>query len=184
MSRLNAPARSTALIIVSLALGIVPALAKDQSPASVTCDQFEKSTQAWRDCAAAAPASAGPAVIDAELFYAGYWLAKNGHYADALDYLSRTRVKNARVLTYIGFANRKMGRVEEAMGYYKQALQKDPLNNVARAYLGEAHLTRGDLFAASEELRRIKASCGRGCEPYRELESRISEYRSADGEPG
>ncbi len=184
MSRLNVPARGTALIMASLALGIVPALAKDQGPASVTCDRYEKSSQAWRDCAVAAPASAGPAVIDAQLFYAGYWLAKNGRYADALDYLGRTRVKNARVLTYIGFATRKLGKVDEAMGYYTRALKKDPRNNVARAYLGEAHLIRGDLSAASEELRRIEASCGRGCEPYRELEGRISKYRSSGGERG
>lgn len=181
MSRHNAPALFPALIISALAMGIIPALAKDQGPVNATCDQFGKSTQAWRDCAVAAPASAGPAVVDAELFYAGYWLAKNGRYGEALDYLGRTHVKNARVLTYIGFATRKLGRVEEAMGYYAKALAKDPQNNVARAYLGEAHLSRDDLAAASQLLRRIESSCGRGCEPYVELAGRIDKYRSPHG---
>ena len=76
MSRHNAPALFPALIISALAMGIISALAKDQGPVNATCDQFDKSTQAWRDCAVATPASAGPAVVDAELFYAGYWLAK------------------------------------------------------------------------------------------------------------
>ncbi len=176
MSPRKVPARMTAVLMAYLALGLVPAPAKDQAPVSVTCDQFEKTSAAWRDCAAAAPASAGPAAVDAELFYAGYWLAKNGRYAEALDYLGRTRIKNARVLTYIGFATRKLGDVNEAMGYYKQALQKDPQNNVARAYLGEAYLSHGDLSAASEQLRRIQTSCGTACEPFRELEGRIKEY--------
>mgnify|MGYP001827467478 FL=1 len=184
MSPRSFTARTVAVSLAIFAMGLSPTFAKDQGPVSATCDQFEKSSVAWRECAAAAPASAGPAAVDAELFYAGYWLAKNGRYAEALDYLGRTRVRNARVLTYIGFATRKLGRVDEAMGYYKRALQKDPQNIVSRAYLGEAHLSRGNLSAASDELQRIEKSCGTACEPYRELEGHISEFRKARHERG
>ena len=67
------------------------------------------------------------------------------------------------------------------MSYYAKALEKDPQNNVARAYLGEAHLSHDDLAAASQLLRRIESSCGRGCEPYVELAGRIDKYRSPHG---
>jgi len=45
MSRHNAPALFPALIISALAMGIIPALAKDLGPVNATCDQFDKSTQ-------------------------------------------------------------------------------------------------------------------------------------------
>ncbi len=92
---------------------------------------------------------------DDELFYAGYWLAKNGRYADALTYLNLARTKDARVLTYIGFATRKQGDVEAALPLYAAALAKDPNFVVARAYLGEAYLTKNEPARAKAELAEI-----------------------------
>ena len=89
---------------------------------------------------------------DDELFYAGYWLAKNGRYADALTYLNLARTKDARVLTYIGFATRKQGDVDAALPLYAAALAKDPNFVVARAYLGEAYLTKNEPARAKAEL--------------------------------
>lgn len=171
-------------ILVAAVLATPAAVAKDQGPASAVCDRFEKTSAAWMDCAEATPAAAGPAVADAEHFYAGYWLAKNGRYEEALGHLMKARVKNARVLTYIGFATRKLGRVEEAMGYYREALLKDPQNAIARSYLGEAHLARDDLQSAIAELRRVEQSCGRNCEAFTELAARIDEYRASRGDRG
>lgn len=179
--------RLTSLALVSvLAAGAllspVAANAKDRGPASATCDQFEKSSAAWLNCAEYTPAAAGPALADAQHFYAGYWLAKNGRYEEALDHLRKAEVKNARVLTYIGFATRKLGHVDEAMGYYAEALRKDPDNVIARSYLGEAHLARHDLAAATAELQKVEAGCGRDCDAYTELAARIGEYRAASGD--
>lgn len=168
--------RISACLVWGLAL-VAGAEAKDIGPTNVSCDRFEKTTSAWMDCAKAAPAAAGPAQADAELFYAGYWLAKNGRYEEALKYLNKATVKNARVLTYIGFATRKLGHTDEAMKYYDEALQRDPKNDVARSYLGEAHLSRGDLQAALSELGKIENGCGRNCAPYTELAAKIEEFK-------
>ena len=117
---------------------------------------------AWRDCVGRAAGAAS----DAELFYAGYWLAKSGDYAAALEYLRRAQAPDARILTYIGFATRKLGDTDSALGYYARALAKNPDYNVARAYLGEAFLTKGepqgegrarrDREALRHRLRRIR----------------------------
>ncbi|MBU1211441.1 MAG: tetratricopeptide repeat protein [Alphaproteobacteria bacterium] len=175
---------SLALVAALMAGAIVSPMtadAKDRGPASANCDQFEKSTPAWLRCAENAPAAAGPAVADAQHFYAGYWLAKTGRFEEALDHLGRAEVKNARVLTYIGFATRKLGRVDEAMGYYAEALRKDPGNVIARSYLGEAHLARHDLAAATAELQKVEADCGQNCDAYTELAARIADYRAGTG---
>lgn len=169
-------------IASSLAMGFAlassTAMAKDQGPVSGDCDQLEKTTAAWMECASKAPASAGPAVTDAQAFYAGYWLARNGRYQEALSFLRKAKVRNSRVLTYIGFATRKLGRVDEAMDYYAQALKRDPNNYIARSYLGEAHLTRNDLGAALAQLDLVEKGCGRDCDAYRELAEKIQAYRS------
>lgn len=172
-----APVIAAAIAAVIAASAVA---AKDLGPAG-PCDRFDKASGDWRACAAALPAASGPSDGDAALFYAGYWLAKNGRYQEALDTLGRTAVKNARVLTYIGFATRKLGRIGEAMAYYDEALAKDPGNVIARAYLGEAHLGRGDLAAAEAELAKVEAGCGRQCDAYRELAESIAGYLARHG---
>ena len=165
-------------LLTSVLLASAGVLAKDLGPQSAACDGFAKTTAAWRACAERTPASAGPAAADAQHFYAGYWLAKNGRYEEALLQLNKASIKNARVLTYIGFATRKLGQIDKAMGYYAQALQKDPHNHIARSYLGEAHLARNDLAAATAELARIEAGCGKNCDAYTELAAQIADYRT------
>lgn len=179
-----APAFLTAAMLLAAGPFVGSAVGKDQGPASAACDGLEKSSEAWNVCASALPATAGPSEADAQLFYAGYWLAKSGRYAEALGYLRKTRIKNSRVLTYIGFATRKLGRLDEAMSYYSQALAKDGRNDVARAYLGEAHLSSGNVTAALDQLDRIERNCGKRCEPYRELAEAIQSYRSRAGRQG
>lgn len=170
------------VLLTAPVLGATASFAKDRGPASATCDQFEKSAAAWRHCAENMPASAGPAAADAQHFYAGYWLAKNGRFQEALDHLQKTIVKNARVLTYLGFATRKLGNLDEAFAYYAEALRKDPDNLIARSYLGEAHLARDDLSAAERELEKIEAGCGRACDAYAELAEHIRDYRASSPE--
>ena len=153
-----------------------PTLAKDIGPSSASCDHLDKASADWVACAARMPAASGPAQVDAQLFYAGYWLAKNGRYAEALAYLNKTRVKNSRVLTYIGFATRKLGQLDKAMNHYRAALAKDPANMIARAYMGEGYLASGDLASARLELARIEKGCGTACAAYRELAGAIEAH--------
>jgi tetratricopeptide (TPR) repeat protein len=150
---------------------------KDVGPANTSCDTQAKGSAGWHACVGAARAS----MSDDELFYAGYWLAKNGRYADALTYLNLARTKDARVLTYIGFATRKQGDVDAALPLYAAALAKDPNFVVARAYLGEAYLTKNEPARAKAELAEIAARCGTTCPAYVDLDRHISDYETAKG---
>lgn len=156
--------------LVLAALQASPAISKDIGPANPACDAYAKGSTAWRTCAARV------AKADGELFYAGYWLARNGRYDEALTYL-RQAEPTTRVLTYIGFATRKLGRVDEALGFYAEALAMNPDNTVARSYLGEAHLQRGELRKAEVELAEIAQRCGTTCAEYGELAAQITQYK-------
>jgi tetratricopeptide (TPR) repeat protein len=114
---------------------------------------------------------------DDELFQAGYWLARGGHYAEAIDFLGHARnADDARILTYLGFSHRKLGAADVAMGYYARALAANPDYTIARAYLGEAHLAAGRVAEARSELGEIARRCGTTCEEYLELQAAISTH--------
>lgn len=172
--------RAAALLAASgfaLAMAGTPLVAegrvsKDTGPLSAACDQHAKGTAAWTACVGAARQG----MADEELFYAGYWLAKSGQYEKALGYLALAERKDERVLTYIGFATRKLGRVDEALPYYERALKANPNYVVARAYMGEAFLTKGEPVKARAELAEIAARCGTGCPAYVELKDTIAAY--------
>ncbi|HRD76585.1 MAG TPA: tetratricopeptide repeat protein [Hyphomicrobiaceae bacterium] len=107
---------------------------------------------------------------DDQLYAAGYWLARSGDYTGALMYLERAENPNdPRFLTYIGFSLRKLGEHDRAMAYYGRALAIDPNFTVARAYLGEAYLTKGDVVAARRELAEVASRCGTHCPEHAEL---------------
>lgn len=150
-------------------------VSKDTGPASAACDVHANGSAAWNDCVGRASAK----MTDEELFYAGYWLAKNGQYQQALDYLTLAGRKDERVLTYIGYATRKLGRVDEALPFYQQALAANPNYVVARAYLGEAFLTKGEPGKARAELGEIAERCGAACPAYVDLKGHIADYEAA-----
>ncbi|WP_295556077.1 tetratricopeptide repeat protein [uncultured Hyphomicrobium sp.] len=150
-------------------------LSKDTGPTSAACDAHAKGSVAWTACVGAASAK----MSDEERFYAGYWLAKNGQYEQALGYLTLAQTKDERVLTYIGFATRKLGRVDEALPLYSRALAINPNYVVARAYLGEAFLTKGEPGRARAELDEIAQRCGASCPAYVDLKSHIADYEAA-----
>lgn len=150
-------------------------ISKDTGPQSAACDSQAKGSAAWTSCVGAASAK----MADEELFYAGYWLAKNGQYEQALGYLTLAQKKDERVFTYIGYATRKLGHVEEALPFYRQALDANPDYVVARAYLGEAFLTKGEPGKARGELDEIAQRCGTGCPAYVDLKGHIADYEAA-----
>ncbi len=150
---------------------------KDVGPANAGCDVQSKGSPAWQACVGAARAD----MSDDELFYAGYWLAKNGRYAEALTYLNLARTRDARVLTYVGFATRKLGDVDKALPFYAAALAQDPNFVVARAYLGEAYLTKKEPDRAKAELAEIATRCGTNCPAYVDLDRHIAAYLTAKG---
>lgn len=167
--------RLVAAVALVVALAPPTDAAKDVGPSSAACDAHQKGSRSWQDCVGAAHAGIG----DAEAFYAGYWLARAGRYEEALTYLRLPRQPDARVLTYIGFATRKLGDIDAAMPYYRRALEIDPGYSVARAYLGEAHLSRAEPEPARAELAEIARRCGTSCAEYLDLAGHIARYERA-----
>ena len=139
------------------------------------CAKFKKGGKAWKDCRrnAGLPTEARPEVDDAATL--GYSLTKAGRHEEALAILKPHEASgDVRVLTYIGFAERKLGRIDAAMSYYRRALDIAPDNVATLEYLGEAHLQKGDVAAAKATLDRIAGLCGNGCEAYRTLERALA----------
>ncbi|MEL6947427.1 MAG: tetratricopeptide repeat protein, partial [Pseudomonadota bacterium] len=64
---------------------------------------------------------------DEDLFNTARELAYERRYDEALAMINLAENQNTpRMLNYRGFVTRKLGRVDEALGYYKAALAIDP----------------------------------------------------------
>lgn len=87
-------------------------------------------------------------------------LSYDGRYADAQVLLAQMPADDDRTLTYMGFTNRKMGHAEAAMEYYGRALNKNPGNVLARAYMGQGFVADGNIAAALKQLHEIRAHGG------------------------
>jgi tetratricopeptide (TPR) repeat protein len=144
-------------------IAATPVLAKGDPPEPKGTKKCEKGKKCLRED-----------LSSDEIYYSGYWLARTGQYADAIVMLNKATVPDERILTYIGFATRKLGDHEAAMGYYTRALAMNPNYTVARAYLGEALLTEGDVAKAKEQLGEIAVRCGIMCEEHAELAAEIA----------
>ena len=107
-----------------------------------------------------------------------YVLAKAERYQEALQILDLMKDRNAaEALNYRGYATRKLGRVDEGIGYYLKSVALDPHYAQVREYLGEAYVIKGDVEKAREQLRAIEAICGTDCEEYEDLAKAISEQK-------
>lgn len=82
------------------------------------------------------------------------------------------------VLTYIGFANRKMGEREAALSFYTAALSIAPDHLSANEYLGEYYVELGDFERAQAQLDKLNALCPFGCEQTEELARWIADARA------
>ena len=117
---------------------------------------------------------------DDQTYNLGYWQAKSGAYEAALTTLRSAQDASApRIQTMIGFSLRKLGRVDEAMQYYRNALAANPNLTTTRQYLGEAFLQIGQPRQAREQLAEIARRCGVACEDYRLLAEAIDKAAKA-----
>ena len=99
-------------------------------------------------------------------------LINEGRYQDAIAQLnisSQTFGPHPDILTYLGFANRKLGKLDIAEDYYRQALAAAPNHLGATEYYGELMVQRGDLIGARRMLSKLETSCGFGCAQADEL---------------
>jgi len=145
------------------------------NPIPAQCRKYINQPKKLRKCVRAASSQLKPD----DLFTIGYWQAQAGDYAAAIETLKRAEASgDPRILTYIGFATRKLGDVETAMDYYNRALARNPDYVEARAYMGEAFLQKGELAGAKVQLEEIVQRCGGGCEAYASLDAAIKRYRA------
>ena len=93
-------------------------------------------------------------------------------YAEAIDALQKARATfgaHPDVLTYLGFANRKLRRYDVAESYYRQALAVAPNHKGATEYYGEMMIERGDMAGARRMLAKLDSLCTFGCAEAEEL---------------
>jgi tetratricopeptide (TPR) repeat protein len=112
---------------------------------------------------------------DEDLYQQGRTLAKAGEYEWALQVLAAIENQNdPRVLNYTGYSNRKAGRLEIGITYYRKALAIDPNFLLAREYLGEGYVAAGRIDLAKLELNEIKNRAGTSSEEYQDLSKAIT----------
>jgi tetratricopeptide (TPR) repeat protein len=113
-----------------------------------------------------------------EIYVTAVSLINEKRYEEAIAYLKDARWAagpHPDILTYLGFANRKLKRYEVAEGYYKAALEIFPKHRGALEYYGELKLERGNVAGAKAHLAKLEAICGFGCNEADELRRWISE---------
>jgi tetratricopeptide (TPR) repeat protein len=105
-------------------------------------------------------------------------LIHEGRYEQAIVSLQRARASfgaHPDILTYLGFANRKLHRYDVAESYYRAALAAAPEHKGATEYFGELMVERGNLEGARAILARLDNICTFGCAEADELRQWIRE---------
>ena len=108
-------------------------------------------------------------------------LINEHRYDDAIAQLGKASLvfgPHPDILTYLGFANRKLGRLDVAEAYYRQALASAPRHLGATEYYGELMVERGDLAGARRMLAKLEGYCDFGCAEADELRQWIATAQS------
>jgi tetratricopeptide (TPR) repeat protein len=108
-------------------------------------------------------------------------LINEGRYEAAIEALRAAQATfgpHPDILTYLGFASRKLGRYEAAETYYRAALAADPGHRGATEYYGELMVERGDVQGAEHMLAKLEGACDFGCAEADELRRWIETARS------
>jgi tetratricopeptide (TPR) repeat protein len=169
--RLIAAAATLALLpFAALAAG-----SDDTEPPPATQTSTEcVNGQVWDEATKSCVDAKSGQLDDDTRFQAVRELAWAGRPEDALIVLSAmTEGQTDRVLTYIGFANRKAGRMAEGLAAYDAALALNPDNLLCRSYLGQAYVELGNIELAQLQLDQIRARGGAGLWAETALESAI-----------
>ena len=151
-----------------------PAFADHDSddPDSTTCGKGEVWDSRSQKCVKAE----NRVLPDRALTDYAYSLIQAHRYRETIAVLDLMKNPNTAVaLNYRGYATRKLGRIDEGIGYYLRSVALDPHYAQVREYLGEAYLLKGDLADATAQLRAIKGICGTVCESYEHLEIAIAD---------
>ena len=113
---------------------------------------------------------------DDQLLDNGRALAYAGRFDEAFDVLNEIKNKQtAEVQNYLGFSSRKSGDVETGLTYYRVALTLDPDYTLARSYMGQALLNKGDRAGALLQLAEIEKRVGKDVYEYKLLAASLKE---------
>ncbi len=85
--------------------------------------------------------------------------------------------QNADIQNYLGFVNRKMKKFGKSDGYYKKALQLNPMHKGALEYQGELFLQYKNLEKANANLKLLERSGGVNCDEYKDLRKAIEKFK-------
>jgi tetratricopeptide (TPR) repeat protein len=169
------------------------ALADLKAKCAETCADAGVINAAIAQVDAALAAPDGPLVLSGEMARLASWtdgdaayllasaLINEGRYQDALYSLNAAGAAlgpHPDVLTYQGFANRKLGQYDVAVSYYSAALKLDPRHRGATEYLGEYFVETGQLSKAKAQLVKLEKICAFGCEQAEELRRWIAGAKS------
>ena len=148
---------ATALTL-ALPTGLLAAGGDGGAPSKPKCEDGQVYDKKTKKCVAAQEGN-----LDVDTLYETVReLAHAGRYMDAQTVLAAMPQADDRTLTYLGFTNRKIGRMDVAMGYYSQALAVNPANILARSYMGQGLVEQGKIADALVQLRAIRAHGGGG----------------------
>lgn len=141
------------------------------TPTSKKCKKGEVWNKKKKKCI---KAKAGVTTDDA-LYEAARELAYVERYDEAIHMLELAANRNdPRILNYLGFSHRNAGRMEVGLGYYQEAIKRDPNYVLARSYMGQALLQNGDRVGAAVQLVEIEKRAGKDNWPYKSLASAMA----------
>jgi tetratricopeptide (TPR) repeat protein len=81
--------------------------------------------------------------------------------------------KNAGAWNLMGYVHRKLGMIDQALGFYQKALAINAEHRGALEYLGELYLQTGRPEEAKKMLKRLDDACFFGCEEYDDLKKAL-----------
>lgn len=175
-------AAGIACLTVMLASGQALAVGSDSSePPKPTKTTTEcKRGEVWDEKKAKCVKADEKSGLDDDTIYkAARELAYANRYDEAHDLLMLARDRNdPRILNYLGYTSRKLGRYEVGMGYYREAIKRDPDYILARSYMGQALALAGDRKGAEEQLQQIAMRGGRDSWAYESLDNFLKTGRT------
>tara|TARA_Y100000589_G_scaffold177713_1_gene168395 strand:+ start:245 stop:724 length:480 start_codon:yes stop_codon:yes gene_type:complete len=86
--------------------------------------------------------------------------------------------KNADIYNNLGFAYRKMKKLDKSMAAYDKALKINPNHKGALDYQGELFLTLKKPAEAQKNWKKLQELCPRGCPDLTKLQKAITSYNS------
>jgi tetratricopeptide (TPR) repeat protein len=159
--------------LVVLPLMSIPVLAADTGGSTVpTCPKGQVYDSGKQKCV-----GNQSRLDDRDIYENGRALALAGRYDEAISVLAKAEDKtDPGILTYLGYAHRKSGRIGVGLGYYQEALINDPNATLTREYMGEAYLQLGDLAGARQQLAEIEKRAGTASREYGLLSGQIDRF--------